>query len=84
MLTRIKDRKIPCVYIHVYIIIKNRGLGLYNLYVTLTVENIFRVSLSNVKSKGSAHVLLDNEYGENLEMLLLKIWSNLKYLTIST
>ena len=73
MLTRIKDRKIPCVYIHVYIIIKNRGLGLYNLYVTLTVENIFRVSLSNVKSKGSAHVLLGNKYGENLEMFLLKI-----------
>ena len=30
MLTRITGRKIPCVYIHVYQIIKNRGPGPYN------------------------------------------------------
>ena len=30
MLTRITDRKIPCVYIHVYRIKKNWGPGLYN------------------------------------------------------
>ena len=26
-MTRITDRKIPCVYIHVYQIVKNRGPG---------------------------------------------------------
>ena len=30
ILTRITDRKIPCVYIHVHYIIKNRGHGPYN------------------------------------------------------
>ena len=30
MLTRITDRKIPCVYIHVYRITKNWGPGPYN------------------------------------------------------
>ena len=30
ILTRITDWKIPCVYIHVYQIIKNRGPGPYN------------------------------------------------------
>ena len=30
MLTRITDLKIPCVYIHVYGITKNRGPGPYN------------------------------------------------------
>ena len=30
MLTRITDRKIPCVFIYVYCITKNGGLGLYN------------------------------------------------------
>ena len=30
MLTRITDRKIPCVYIHVYQITKNWGPGPYN------------------------------------------------------
>ena len=30
MLTRITDRKIPCVYIHVYWITKNWGPGPYN------------------------------------------------------
>ena len=30
MLTRITERKILCVYIHVYRVIKNGGPGLYN------------------------------------------------------
>ena len=30
MLTRITDRKIPCVYLHIYRITKNGGPGPYN------------------------------------------------------
>ena len=40
MLTRITDRKIPCVYIHVYQITKNWG-----------PEDIFRVSLSDANQR---------------------------------
>ena len=53
MLTRITDRKITCVYIHVYRITKKKqqqkkkikDLVHIILYVTLIIEDIFRVSL---------------------------------------
>ena len=70
-LTRITDQKILCVYIHVYRIIKNEDLARAILYVMLIIENIFR-SLSNVKSSGSAHILLGKRSGKNLEMFLLR------------
>ena len=35
------------------------------LYVMLIIEDIFRVSLSNAKLKGNAHVLLDEGNGKN-------------------
>ena len=44
LLTRITDRKIPSVYTHVYHVIKIEDLVRIILYVTLTIENIFRVS----------------------------------------
>ena len=66
MLTRITDRKIPCVYIHVYRITKNWGPGPYNS-LRHADNKIFFGSLSNAKSKGSAHVLLGEESG--------KIWT---------
>ena len=47
MLTRIKDWKIPCVYIHVYEIKKKKNEDLVSiiLYVMVIIEDIFRVSL---------------------------------------
>ena len=48
ILTRIKDRKIPCVYNHVYQISYLRkidDLDRIVLYVTPIIKNIFRVSL---------------------------------------
>ena len=57
MLTRVTDRKIPCVCIHVNRIIKIEDLVCIILYVTLIIEGIFRV-LSKAKLKGSANVLL--------------------------
>ena len=66
MLTRITDRKIPCVYIHVYRITKNWGPGPYNS-LRHADNKIFFGSLSNAKSKGSAHVLLGEGSG--------KIWT---------
>ena len=39
------------------------------IYLTLITENIF---LSNAKSRGSAHVLLGEGSGKNLEMFLLR------------
>ena len=46
MLTRIKDRKILCVYIHVYRIAKIEDLVCIILYDTLIIEDIFQVSLT--------------------------------------
>ena len=40
-----KDHKIPCVYIHVYQIVKSRGPGPYNLLRHADNRNIFRGSL---------------------------------------
>ena len=50
---------------------KNEDLARKILYVMLIIENIFR-SLSNVKSSGSAHILLGKRSGKNLEMFLLR------------
>ena len=58
MLIRITDRKILCVYAHVYHIIKNRGPGPYN-YLRHPDNRKYISGLSNAKSKGS---------GKNLEM----------------
>ena len=65
MLTRMTDWKIPCVYIHVYRITKITDLVRIIFYVTLILEDIFRVS--NAKLKGSAYVLLGEGSG--------KIWT---------
>ena len=54
MLTRITDRKIPCVYIHVYRITKKWGPVPYN-----SLRHA-----DNAKSKGSAHVLLGEGSGK--------------------
>ena len=70
-MTRITDWKSPCIYIHVYQRIKNWGPGPYNS-VRHTDKKIFFRSLSNVKSKESAPVLLDEESGNNLDMFLLR------------
>ena len=67
MLTRITDRKIPCVYIHVYRITKNRGPGPYNSLRHADNRRYFSGSLSNAKLRGSAHVLLGEGSG--------KIWT---------
>ena len=72
MLTKITDRKIPCVYIYVYQIIKNRGPGPYNSLRHANNRKNFFGSLSNTKSKGSAHVLLGEGSGKNLETFLLR------------
>ena len=63
MLTRITDRKIPCVYIHVYRITKNWGPGPYSS-LRHGDNKIFFGSLSNAKSKGSGHVLLGEGSGK--------------------
>ena len=41
-------------------------------YVTLIIENIFWVSLSNAKLNGSTHVLLGEGRGKNMDWFLLK------------
>ena len=65
MLTRITDRKILYVYIHVYQITKNGRPGPYNSVCHADNRRYFSgLSLSNAKSKGSAHVLLGEESGK--------------------
>ena len=62
ILSRITDRKIPCVYTHDYYVLKNRGTGPYNsLRHADNRKNIFG-SLSNAKSKGSAMFYLAGEW----------------------
>ena len=63
MLTRITDRKIPCVYIHVYRITKKLGPGPCNSLRHVDNRRYFS-GLSNAKSKGSAHVLLGEGSGK--------------------
>ena len=72
MLTRIADRNILWVYIHIDQLIKNRGPGPYNSLRHSDNRKIFFGSLSNTNSKVSAHVLLDERSGKNLEMFLLR------------
>ena len=71
ILTRITDQNIPCVYIHVYQITKNWAPGPYNSVSQADNRKIFWVS-PNAKSKGTAHILLDNGSGKNLQMFLLR------------
>ena len=66
MLTGIKDRKIPSVYIHVYQITKNWGPGPHNSLCHADNRKYFS-DLSDARSKGSAHVLLGKISG--------KIWA---------
>ena len=66
MLTRITDRKIPCVYIHVYQITKNRGHGPYNSLRHADKRRYFS-GLSLPRNRWKAHVLLGEGSG--------KIWT---------
>ena len=54
--------------IHVHEIKKNRGPGPYNSLRHADNRKYFFRSLSNAKSRGSAHVLLGGRSGKNLEM----------------
>ena len=63
MLTRITDRKIPCVYIHVYRIKRNWGTGPYNCLCHADNRRYFS-GLSLTRSRREAHVLLGEERGE--------------------
>ena len=71
MLIRITDRKILCVYAHVYHIIKNRGPGPYN-YLRHPDNRKYISRLSNGKSKGSANVLLGEGSGKIWRCFLLR------------
>ena len=67
ILTRITDRKIP--WVDVYQIIKNWVQGPYNSLCHADNRQYFSdLTLSNVKLKGSTHVLLGGGIGKNLEM----------------
>ena len=66
MLTRITDRKIPCVYIRVYRITKNWGPGLYNSLRHADNRRYFS-GLPLTRNRREAHVLLGERSG--------KIWT---------
>ena len=66
MLTRIIDRKIPYVYIHVYQITQNWGPGLYNSLRHADNRRYFS-GLSLTRNRREAHVLLGEVSG--------KIWT---------
>ena len=68
ILTRITDRKIPCVYTHVYHIMKNRRPGRYNSQRHAGSRKYFS-GLSNGKSNESVYC---EGSGKNLEMFLLR------------
>ena len=57
MLTRIIERNIPRVYIHVSRIRKDRGPGRYNS-LRHTDNGRYFLGLSHAKSRGSASILL--------------------------
>ena len=65
ILTRITEQSIFCMYNHVNQIIKNRGPGLCN-YLRRADNRKYFSSLSNAKSKGSAHVSLGEGSGKSL------------------
>ena len=60
MLTRITDQKIPCVYIHVYQIRKNGGLGPYNSLSHADNRRYFS-GLSLMQNRCEKHILLGEE-----------------------
>ena len=63
-MTRITDRKIPCVYIHVYQIVKNRGPGPYNLLRHADNRKYFS-GLSLTRNRREAHMFyLAKEVGK--------------------
>ena len=55
MLTRITDRKIPCVYIHVYRITKDCGPGPYNSLGHADNRRYF-LGLSVTRNRREAHM----------------------------
>ena len=64
ILTRITDRKIQCVYIHVYQIVKNRGPGPYNSLRQADHTKYFS-GLSLTRNRREAHMLyLAKEMGK--------------------
>ena len=64
ILTRITDRKILCVYIHVYQIIKNRGPGPYNS-LRHTDNRKYFSGLSLTRNRREAHMFyLAKEVGK--------------------
>ena len=66
MLTKITDRKIPCVYIHVYRIIKDSGPVKFNSLCHADNRRYFS-GLSLMRNRKEAHVLLGEGSG--------KIWT---------
>ena len=71
ILTIIPGREIPCVYIYVYQIIKNRGPGLYNFLHHADNRKYFS-GLSLTQNRREGHVLLGERRGKNLDMFLLR------------
>ena len=64
MLTRITDQKIPCVYIHVYEIIKNREPGPYDFLRHADNRKHFP-GLSLTRNRREAHMFnLAREVGK--------------------
>ena len=64
MLTKITDRKIPCVYIHVYRITKSRGPGPHNS-LRHTDNRRYFPSLSLTRNRREAHMsYLKKEVGK--------------------
>ena len=63
MLTRITDRKIPCVYTHVYRITKNRGPSPYNSLRHADNKRYFS-GVSLMRNRREAHVLLGEGSGK--------------------
>ena len=63
-MTRITDGKIPCVYIHVYQIIKNRGPAPYNSLCHADNRKYFS-GLSLTRNRRETHMLyLAREVGK--------------------
>ena len=71
MLTRIRDRKILCVYIHVYRITKNWGPGPYNSLRHADNKRYFS-GLSLTRNEGKRTCLTWRGKWENLSRFLLR------------
>ena len=63
MLTRITDRKIPCVYIPLYEIIKNFGAGPYNS-LRHADNRRYSSGLYLTQNRREAHVLVGEKSGK--------------------